>query len=116
MNINIYFTLKELRGKLYGININLIFKALTVLGFSYNNLYYNKKIKLSEKELLLLYKFLLSHFITDLKLRDKIFMNIKKLKTLKTYKGFRHKYFLPVNGQRTKTNAQTWKRKKKKLQ
>ena len=35
---------------------------------------------------------------------------IKRHIKLKSYKGFRHKYKLPVHGQRTHTNAKTRKR------
>ena len=37
--------------------------------------------------------------------------NIKRIKDINTYKGLRHKAGLPVNGQRTRTNARTRKGK-----
>ena len=37
--------------------------------------------------------------------------NIKRLKDINSYKGTRHKAGLPVNGQRTRTNARTRKGK-----
>jgi len=40
-------------------------------------------------------------------------MNIKRLMDIGSYKGFRHRRGLPVNGQRTKTNARTRKGKKR---
>ena len=40
--------------------------------------------------------------------RDKA-TNIKRLMDLGTYRGIRHRRHLPVNGQRTKTNARTSK-------
>lgn len=46
-------------------------------------------------------------------LRRLVAMNIKRLKDLKTYRGSRHRLGLPLNGQRTKTNAKTRKGKKK---
>jgi small subunit ribosomal protein S13 len=36
-------------------------------------------------------------------------MNIKRLMDLGCYRGIRHRRGLPVNGQRTKTNARTRK-------
>ncbi|MEA3489916.1 MAG: 30S ribosomal protein S13 [Candidatus Omnitrophota bacterium] len=39
--------------------------------------------------------------------------NIKRLMTIGTYRGLRHKRNLPVRGQRTKTNARTRKGPKK---
>ena len=40
-------------------------------------------------------------------------MNIKRLKDVGAYRGLRHRRGLPVNGQRTKTNARTRKGKKR---
>ena len=42
-------------------------------------------------------------------LRTQISMNIKRLMDLGCYRGLRHRRTLPVNGQRTKTNARTRK-------
>lgn len=42
-------------------------------------------------------------------LRREVSMNIKRLIDLGSYRGLRHKKGLPVNGQRTKTNARTRK-------
>ena len=40
-------------------------------------------------------------------------MNIKRLKDVGAFRGLRHRRGLPVNGQRTKTNARTRKGKKR---
>jgi len=42
-------------------------------------------------------------------LRREVSMNIKRLMDLGCYRGIRHRRSLPVNGQRTKTNARTRK-------
>ncbi len=42
-------------------------------------------------------------------LRREVSMNIKRLMDLGCYRGIRHRRGLPVNGQRTKTNARTRK-------
>ena len=42
-------------------------------------------------------------------LRRENSMNIKRLMDLGTYRGVRHRRHLPVNGQRTRTNARTVK-------
>ena len=42
-------------------------------------------------------------------LRREVSMNIKRLMDMKCYRGLRHRGGLPVNGQRTKTNARTRK-------
>ena len=46
---------------------------------------------------------------TEGDLRRQYSMNIKRLIDLGTYRGTRHKFHLPVRGQRTKTNARTRK-------
>jgi len=53
-------------------------------------------------------------FFTWLEVRIKraIFLNIKNLYKIESYKGLRHKDSLPVRGQRTRTNASTKKRYK----
>ena len=69
---------------------------------------------LKEKEVVAIRK-----AITDLEikvegeLRSEVAMNVKRLKDIGTYRGLRHRRGLPVNGQRTKTNARTRKGKKK---
>lgn len=45
-------------------------------------------------------------------LRREVGLNIKRLKDLSCYRGVRHRRGLPVNGQRTHTNARTRKGKK----
>ena len=42
-------------------------------------------------------------------LRREVSMNIKRLMDLGSYRGIRHRRGLPVNGQRTRTNARTRK-------
>ncbi len=42
-------------------------------------------------------------------LRREVSMNIKRLMDMGSYRGMRHRRGLPVNGQRTKTNARTRK-------
>ena len=46
-------------------------------------------------------------------LRRETAMNIKRLSEIGCYRGLRHRRGLPVNGQRTKTNARTRKGPKK---
>ena len=46
-------------------------------------------------------------------LRREVAMNIKRLMDLGCYRGLRHRRGLPVNGQRTHTNARTRKGPKK---
>lgn len=51
----------------------------------------------------------IAHYQTEGDLRREISMNIKRLVDLGCYRGLRHRRSLPVNGQRTKTNARTRK-------
>jgi len=53
-------------------------------------------------------------FETEGNLRTRVRINVKRLKDIKCYRGSRHKVSLPVRGQRTKTNAKTRKRAKRK--
>jgi small subunit ribosomal protein S13 len=46
-------------------------------------------------------------------LKQKIALDISKLKSIKVYRGLRHAYGLPVRGQRTKTNASSIRKKNK---
>ncbi len=51
----------------------------------------------------------ISKMVVEGDLRREVSMNIKRLMDLGTYRGIRHRRGLPVNGQRTKTNARTRK-------
>jgi len=51
----------------------------------------------------------ISKLVVEGDLRREVSINIKRLMDLGTYRGIRHRRSLPVNGQRTKTNARTRK-------
>jgi small subunit ribosomal protein S13 len=44
------------------------------------------------------------------RIRHMVRLNIKKLRQIKSYRGFRHRDGLPCRGQRTRTNAKSVKR------
>jgi len=70
----------------------------------------NKKIKdLSVDELDRIRKIIDSEYQTEGALRANIRMNIKRLMDIGCFRGLRHRRGLPVNGQRTRTNARTRK-------
>ena len=48
-------------------------------------------------------------------LKTEVQMNIKRLIDINCYRGLRHKYGLPVHGQRTKTNSRTRKGRKRRI-
>jgi len=52
-----------------------------------------------------------AHYKVEGDLRREVAMNIKRLMDLGCYRGLRHRKGLPVNGQRTHTNARTRKGK-----
>ena len=51
----------------------------------------------------------ISNYKTEGDLRREVALNIKRLTEIGCYRGTRHRRGLPVNGQRTKTNARTRK-------
>jgi small subunit ribosomal protein S13 len=74
----------------------------------------DKKIKdLTEQELDDIRKIVVNEYVIEGDLRTEIKLAIKRLMDLGCYRGIRHRKSLPVNGQRTKTNARTRKGKKK---
>ncbi|MEZ5033058.1 MAG: 30S ribosomal protein S13 [Saprospiraceae bacterium] len=54
-----------------------------------------------------------AQFRVEGELRSEVQLNIKRLMDIASYRGLRHRKGLPVNGQRTKTNARTRKGKRK---
>lgn len=52
-------------------------------------------------------------FKVEGELRKEVSMNVKRLMDIGCYRGLRHRFGLPVRGQRTKTNARTRKGPKK---
>ena len=64
---------------------------------------------LTESEVAALRRVIDENFKVEGELRTQVSMNIKRLMDLGCYRGLRHRRGLPVNGQRTKTNARTRK-------
>ena len=54
---------------------------------------------------------IISKYTVEGDLKRLVTNNIKRIKDITSYKGLRHKAGLPVNGQRTRTNARTRKGK-----
>jgi len=65
--------------------------------------------KLSDEEISLIRKEIDENFKVEGELKTEIAMNIKRLKDIQSYRGFRHIKKLPVRGQRTHTNARAHK-------
>jgi small subunit ribosomal protein S13 len=74
----------------------------------------NKKMNdLSTEELAELRKLIENDYKVEGRLRSETALNIKRLMDIGCYRGLRHRRGLPVNGQRTRTNARTRKGKRK---
>ena len=70
----------------------------------------NKRVNsLTDDEVLKIRKFIDDNYKVEGDLRRETATDIKRLLDLGTYRGIRHRRHLPVNGQRTKTNARTSK-------
>ena len=69
--------------------------------------------KLTEDQVSKLNALLQSEYVVEGDLRRQVQNNIKRLISIGSYRGFRHRSGLPVRGQRTRTNARTRKGKKK---
>jgi small subunit ribosomal protein S13 len=74
----------------------------------------SKKINdLSSEEIAELRKLIENDYKVEGRLRSETALNIKRLMDIGCYRGLRHRKGLPVNGQRTRTNARTRKGKRK---
>ncbi|CAL4325175.1 30S ribosomal protein S13 [Buchnera aphidicola] len=74
-----------------------------------SNISENSKIlDLSDAQIELIRQHVLKYLVEGDLRREKT-LNIKRLIDLNCYRGIRHRRGLPVNGQRTKTNARTCK-------
>ena len=110
LNVNLKGSSKVLHSisKLYGFGIHLSNLMLNDL-----NIGYNCRIKyLNHTTVIKIIKWVEKNkIVIESSLKQKITLDINKLKYIKTYRGLRHIYNLPVRGQRTKTNASSVKRK-----
>jgi small subunit ribosomal protein S13 len=74
----------------------------------------NKKMNdLSSEEIAELRRIIENDYKVEGRLRSETALNIKRLMDIGCYRGLRHRKGLPVNGQRTRTNARTRKGKRK---
>ncbi|MBI9086433.1 MAG: 30S ribosomal protein S13 [Desulfobacterales bacterium] len=90
---------------IYGVGLSSSKAILAKLKFDPNT----KTDDLSETEINDIRKVLDSEYKVEGELRTQVSMNIKRLMDLGCYRGLRHRRGLPVNGQRTSTNARTRK-------
>ncbi|MEM9121913.1 MAG: 30S ribosomal protein S13 [Pseudomonadota bacterium] len=69
--------------------------------------------ELTDAEVIQIREVIDADYMVEGDLRREVAMNVKRLMDLGCYRGLRHRRQLPVNGQRTKTNARTRKGKAK---
>jgi len=94
---------------IYGIGPSTSRAILAALGLSPD-----EKIKdLTDEEVTKLQRYIDENFQVEGDLRRERQQAIKRLTEIGAYRGLRHRRGLPVNGQRTKTNARTRKGPKK---
>ena len=94
---------------IYGVGNTLAPRILSKLGIDPNMKAHN----LSDENIVKLNKTLQSEYIVEGDLRRQVQNNIKRLITINSYRGIRHRSGLPTRGQHTKCNARTRKGKKK---
>ena len=94
---------------IYGIGQPTARQIAAALGLSPDT----KVRDLTEEEISKLREQIDSNFQVDGELRRERTQAIKRLQVIGAYRGQRHRRNLPVNGQRTKTNARTRKGPKK---
>ncbi|MBX9922604.1 MAG: 30S ribosomal protein S13 [Rhabdochlamydiaceae bacterium] len=68
---------------------------------------------LTEEHVAQINTLLQSEYVVEGDLRRQVQNNIKRLISIHSYRGLRHRLGLPVRGQRTRTNARTRKGKRK---
>ena len=93
---------------IFGIGRTTAKKILTNVGIDLGK----KVSKWTDEEVALLRQEI-DNYKTEGTLRSEIQINIKRLMDIGCYRGMRHRRGLPVNGQRTRTNARTRKGRKK---
>ena len=94
---------------IYGIGQPTAGKVCAELGLSPD-----EKVKdLTDEEVTKLREYIDGNLQVEGDLRRERQQAIKRLQEIGAYRGFRHRRGLPVNGQRTKTNARTRKGPKK---
>jgi small subunit ribosomal protein S13 len=90
---------------IYGIGVPLSRRIL-----QQTKIALDKKVRdLTEQEITALRKEIETKYQVEGDLRRKVSNDIARLKTIKCYRGVRHTVGLPVRGQKTRSNARTWK-------
>ena len=94
---------------IYGVGRQLSNKIIEQLGLDKNM----RANKLTEDDIARINAVLQSEYLVEGDLRRQVQNNIKRLISIHSYRGMRHRLGLPVRGQRTRTNSRTRKGKRK---
>lgn len=94
---------------IYGVGRKLSNQIIAKLGLDPNM----RAHRLTEDDIARVNALLQSSYIVEGDLRRQIQNNIKRLISIHSYRGMRHRLGLPVRGQRTRTNCRTRKGKRK---
>ena len=94
---------------IYGIGRRLSNEIIAKLGLNPNMRAHN----LNEDDIAKISALLQSEYMVEGDLRRQVQNNIKRLISIHSYRGMRHRIGLPVRGQRTRTNARTRKGRRK---
>lgn len=94
---------------IYGVGPDVANRVVKALNFDPNM----KASELTEENIAALTQHLQNSYTVEGDLRRQVQNNIKRLISIKSYRGERHRKGLPTRGQRTRTNARTRKGKKK---
>ena len=91
--------------KIYGIGLLYSKQICASLGYDINI----KMNQLTDKDLNKIHALITVKykFSIDTEKKKNTYDNVQHMKNIKCYKGVRHSYNLPVNGQKTHTNAKT---------
>ncbi len=94
---------------IYGIGSKVSEEIIEKLGFDPHM----KARELTSDQISKLNALLQTDYVVEGDLRRQVQNNIKRLISINSYRGTRHRLGLPTRGQKTKTNARTRKGKKK---
>lgn len=94
---------------IYGVGRILSNEIITRLGLDRNM----RANKLTQDDIARLNGLLQAEYTVEGDLRRQVQNNIKRLISIHSYRGLRHRVGLPVRGQRTKTNSRTRKGRRK---
>lgn len=93
----------------YGVGFERSSKILNAVQIDLNT-----RVKdLKDTDIKKIQNFIEKNFKVEGDLRSEVNENVKRLREISSYRGFRHVRGLPVRGQRTRSNARTRKGKKR---